>query len=81
MKKCACGFETKNSEFKLCPMCGRELEVDNGKRFYTMGLSAEEDHFAEIEMTHEEAEIVSRVLKELHENKPGYCGSCWIDFD
>ena len=45
-----------------------------------MGLSAEESYTTEIEMTYEEAEIVSRVLEELHKDARGWCGSCWIGF-
>jgi hypothetical protein len=81
MKKCNCGFETVNSSFKLCPMCGKELEIDKGKRKYLMSLSAEESFETEIEMTYEEAEIVNRVLSELNSQSHGYCGSCWIDFE
>ena len=79
MKKCKCGFETSNNEFKLCPMCGQQLETDKMKRKYTMFLSAEDSHCEEIEMTYEEAKIVKRVLEELHKNAYGYCGSCWIE--
>jgi len=81
MRKCKCGFKTPNNEYKMCPMCGQQLEIDKSKKYYTMGLSAEESHYAEIEMTYEEAKIVNRILKELQKDARGYCGSCWIDFE
>jgi len=81
MKKCICGFKTVNNEYNICPKCGKRLEVDKSKRLYTMGISAEESHTSEIEMTYEEAEIVNRVLKELQNGKTGYCGTCWIEFE
>jgi len=46
-----------------------------------MVLSAEDSYEKEIEMTYEEAKIVSRVLKELNSGTRGYCGTCWIDFE
>lgn len=79
MKKCVCGFETSKNEYKVCPVCGKELKVDKSKRKFTMGLSAEEDYTKEIEMTYDEALIVDKVLTELNEDAGGYCGICWIN--
>lgn len=79
MKKCSCGFKTSNKEFNICPICGKKLENDNGKRKFLMTLSAEDIYSKEIEMTYEEAKIVNRVLDELNEDSEGYCGSCWIN--
>jgi len=82
MKECSsCGFETEDKRFNYCPMCNLLLDTTKNKRTYTMGLSAEESHTAEIEMTYEEAKIVSRVLKELSKDCDGWCGNCWIDFE
>jgi len=80
MKKCKCGFETQDKRFNYCPICNLRLDTAKTKGTYTMGLSAEESYTTEIEMTYEEAEIVSRVLEELHKDARGWCGSCWIGF-
>jgi len=81
MKKCQCGFETGINSYNICPICGKQLEIDKGKRKYLMGLSAEESYEKEIEMTYEEAKIVDRVLKELNYGAKSWCGRCWIDFE
>lgn len=31
MKKCSCGFSATKKEFKICPMCGNNLDNNNEK--------------------------------------------------
>ena len=75
MKICKCGFETKREDFKLCPMCGNELEVDRSKRKYPIYFSAEDFDTAWVEMTRDEADLVYRVLEEANSQVCGYVGS------
>lgn len=82
MKKCIkCDFETINSEYKICPLCGEILEISKDKKEYIVWLSAEESCETEIELTYEEAEVVNRVAKKLSRESSGYCGSFGINFD
>jgi len=84
MKKCDCGFETRDNEYEFCPKCGEILETDKSKTSYTMGIDAEDSFDTEIEMTYEEAKIVNRVLKDLASKSKladSYTGYCWIDFE
>lgn len=81
MKICGCGFETKQHDFKLCPMCGKELKLDRGIRRYPILFSAEDCDIAYVEMTRDEAELVHRVLENANLQVSGLVGSVSIDLD
>lgn len=79
MKKSLCNLNAPDKELRICPTCGGKPKNNSEKRLFLMGLYAEDDYSKEIEMTNEEAKIVSRVLDELNKDSKGYCGTCWIE--
>jgi RNA polymerase subunit RPABC4/transcription elongation factor Spt4 len=82
MKKCIkCDFKTENNDYKICPICGENLDISKDKREYIIGLSAEDSFDTTIELTYEEAKIVKKVAEKLSKESTGYCGSFWIDFE
>jgi hypothetical protein len=81
MKKCPkCSYETKNSEYKICPICGEKLIETKETKLYMVGITKGQPVSSPIRLTKEEAELIKRISEELAENTGAYNTKLWIEF-
>lgn len=81
MKNCSkCNYETKNNEYKICPICGEKLIEYKERELYMVGITKGQPVSSPIRLTKEEAELVKRISEELAENTMDYNAKLWIEF-